>query len=223
MKALLVQKDVRDMNFKSYLDYAQSRKVELVCFGELANSGCLYGPRPVPPIEPLLKMFSEYSLRVLIGAPLQTGGGIYNSLLYFHQGTAQYYRKRNLFPGMDEPKTFLAGTEPGFFETDFGKVGAAICYDLRFPEIFSDLKTGNTQLVFLPAAWPRVRIHDWKRLIAERAQEYGLTIVGINAVGDDGTNVFGGSTMVVDRAGSIVAQADEITPTVLEVHLPSLS
>jgi len=95
----------------------------------------------------------------------------------------------------------------------------AICYDLRFPEVFANLKAHGAEIIFVPAAFPRVRIDDWKNLLVQRARENRIKIVGINAVGDDGTNVFGGSTMVVDDNGHVEHQLDETTEQVIEVTL----
>ncbi len=71
----------------------------------------------------------------------------------------------------------------------------------------------------MPAAFPRVRISDWKDLLVQRAKENNIKIVGINAVGDDGRYEFGGTSIVVDSDGTILEQADETTETVIEVEL----
>jgi len=139
--------------------------------------------------------------------------------MYYYDGQYQLYHKINLFGPMNEDKVYSPGTEPGIFDTKFGKFGVAICYDLRFPEIFENLKAAGAEIIFLPAAFPRVRIQDWKDLLVRRAKDNELKIVGINAVGDDGTYEFGGSSMVVDSDGTILEQADETTETILEVNL----
>lgn len=120
---------------------------------------------------------------------------------------------------MNEPSIFTPGRKPGVFETDFGKIGVSICYDLRFPDVYRALKEGGAVRLFVPAAFPRVRIGDWKRLLVERAKETELAVIGINSVGDDGENEFGGCTMVVDAEGKILAQADETSEQMIEVEL----
>ncbi len=219
MRATLVQKDINNKNYAGFLADIDSAKTDLVVFGELATSGCLYTPREVPQLDNLIQNFNGRSYAVMIGFPQVTSDGIYNSFMYYHNGKYQIYRKINLFPPMNEDKVFNPGKEPGIFETKFGKIGAAICYDLRFPEVFSNLKKLGAKIIFVPAAFPRVRIADWKNLLVQRAQENQITFVGVNAVGDDGTNEFGGSSMLVNAQGNIVSQADETTEQIIEVTL----
>ncbi|HEX2896791.1 MAG TPA: nitrilase-related carbon-nitrogen hydrolase [candidate division Zixibacteria bacterium] len=219
MRALLVQKDINNRDYAGFLGKIGPDQTDLVCFGELATSGCMYTKYEVPKLESLVENFTGRAYAVMIGFPHTTSNWLYNAFLYFQDGKYQIYRKINLFPPMNEDKVFTPGNEPGLFDTKFGKIGVAICYDLRFPEIFSNLKKLGAQMIFVPAAFPRVRIADWKKLLVERAIENNVKIIGINAVGDDGTNVFGGSTMVVDASGKILHQADETTEQVIEVTL----
>jgi len=219
LKAHLVQKDIRNADLTPFLDRAREAGAGLICFGELATSGCLYEPREVEALEHHLERFRPYDLRIMVGLPMKTVDGLRNSYLYYHRGQYQQYHKINLFPPMNEPDTFSPGTEAGVWETDFGRVGVAICYDLRFPGLFKAFAAQKVDTVFVPAAFPRARINDWCDLLVQRARENRLKVVGINAVGDDGTNVFGGSTMVVDSEGNITVQADEQTETVIEVEL----
>ncbi len=75
----------------------------------------------------------------------------------------------------------------------------------------------GARMIFVPAAFPRVRIDDFKELIVQRAIENSVYVVGINAVGNDGVNEFGGSSMVADPDGKLIAQADETTERVMDV------
>ncbi len=219
MRALLVQKDINNKDYAGFLAEIDSAKTDLVVFGELATSGCMYTSREVPKLDHLIQKFNGKPYAVMIGFPQVTSDGTYNSFMYYQSGKYQIYRKINLFSPMNEDKVFLPGTAPGLFETKFGKIGAAICYDLRFPVVFNNLKKLGAQMIFVPAAFPRVRINDWKNLLIQRAQENQTTIIGVNAVGDDGTNEFGGSTMVVDSNGKVLQQADETTEQIIEVTL----
>jgi predicted amidohydrolase len=155
----------------------------------------------------------------MLGLPRKSESSLNNTFLYYENGKTQIYDKRNLFPPMNEDKVYAAGSEPGIFDTIAGRIGIAICYDLRFPDVFDDLKVGGAEMIFVPAAFPRVRINDWRRLLAERAEQTGLPVVGINTVGDDGTNEFGGSTMMIKPNGEVVAQLDETTETYLDIEI----
>ena len=120
---------------------------------------------------------------------------------------------------MNETSVYSPGEIAAPFDTRFGRIGALICYDLRFPELFKKLASEGARIIFVPAAWPSVRISDWQELLVKRAIDNKIYIAGINAVGDDGRNIFGGSTMVVNPRGEIMAQADETSETFLEVEI----
>ncbi len=219
MRARLIQKDINNSDFKGFLKDVSPESTDIVCFGELATSGCLYSERQVPALDELVKSFNGLDYSIMIGCPKSGDDGLQNCYMYYDKGKYQLYHKINLFGPMNEDKVYTPGTKPGIFDTKFGKIGAAICYDLRFPEIFENLKAGGAEIIFVPAAFPRERIQDWKDLLVQRAKDNNIKIVGINAVGDDGTYEFGGTSMVVDSNGEVLVQVDETTETVIEVEL----
>ena len=219
MRARLIQKDINNPDFKGFLKDVSAESTDVVCFGELATSGCLYTKRKVPVLDELVKSFNGLDYSIMIGCPIPADDGLQNCYMYYNKGQYQLYRKINLFEPMNEDKVYTPGTKPGIFETKFGKIGAAICYDLRFPEIFENLKAAGAEIIFVPAAFPRVRINDWKDLLVKRAKDNNIKVVGINAVGDDGTYEFGGTSMVINSNGEVLVQVDETTETVIEVEL----
>ena len=219
MKARLVQKDCNTVSIEVFLDQAVADGVELLCFGELATTGCLYQTREVPLLEDVLTRLKPYDLRVMIGVPYDSPEGKRNAYLYVHRGEYQIYDKVNLFPAMNEDEVYQPGQTPGIFETDFGKVGAAICYDVRFPDLFQQIKKAGAEMLFVPAAFPLVRIDAWRSLLIERAKETGLKTIGINTVGDDGTNVFGGNSMVIAPDGTVLHETDQKTELTYDFEL----
>ena len=52
-----------------------------------------------------------------------------------------------------ESETLTAGNKVTVMDTEFGKVGVAICYDVRFPELFRAMALEGAKLVILPAAF----------------------------------------------------------------------
>ncbi len=214
----VVQKNISTLDLNRFIESAYKEKADLVCFGELSTSGCLYKPRKVLELNNILEQI-EHPTGVMFGCPQEIDGKLYNTYVYCNDGEYQIYKKINLFSPMDEDKTYRPGNKPGLFETEHGKLGVAICYDIRFPKIFSDLKKLSPDIIFIPAAFPRVRIDDWEELLIQRAIETKTTVIGINSVGDDGTYEFGGRSMAVDSSGKIVTKADEVSETVLRVNL----
>jgi predicted amidohydrolase len=139
------------------------------------------------------------------------------SLLFNERGdTVARYDKIHLFdvalPGSEEryqeSQTFAAGTEPVVVESPFGRIGMAICYDLRFPELFRALTDRGIDLVVLPAAFTAAtgKAH-WESLIRARAIE---NLVPVVAAAQGGFHHSGretwGHSMVVDGWGGVVGQ-----------------
>jgi len=219
MKIHIVQKNINNKNLIPFLDKAKEKYSQLICFGELAISGCLYTPREIEPVDNLVKIFKQYDFGIMTGTPVKTEAGLRNSYLYYYRGKQQHYYKINLFPPMNENNVYIPGEKPGVFETELGQVGVAICYDIRYPELFDKLKQLKPKIIIIPAAFPRARINDWKNLLVERSLQAECMVIGINAVGDDGTNEFGGSSTVVNSDGKVLRQADEISECMLEVEV----
>lgn len=219
MKLRFLQKDINNSDWLSMLKEHDTPEVDLLCLGELATSGCLYKPRPFEDFASTIEKLKNIDTPVMLGLPRDTENGRRNSFVYYENGKTQIYNKLNLFPPMNEDQVYVPGEEPGIFDTVVGRTGVAICYDLRFPEVFEDLKAGGVKMIFVPAAFPRVRVDDWRQLLAERADQTGLPVVGINAVGDDGTFEFGGSTMIVKPGGEIAGQLDETSETYLDIEI----
>lgn len=219
MRLHIVQKDINKFDHRVYIQEAQEKEADLVCFGELSTSGILYEPRPVAPIDAVMEGLKGSAPAVMLGLPHQDDNKLFNGYLFYENSRHQVYHKINLFCPMNEDKVYHAGTDPGIFETRHGKLGVAICFDLRFPDLFEQLKALGAEIIFVPAAFPRVRIEDWKRLLVQMAVDNSIPVVGVNSVGRDSCNEFGGASMVVDSGGKVLASAGETEETVLEVEI----
>jgi len=66
--------------------------------------------------------------------------------------------------------------------------GFAICYDLRFPELFSAMAEACDVIVVI-ANWPSSRVSHWNVLLRARAIETGSPVFGVNRTGIDGNNI----------------------------------
>jgi predicted amidohydrolase len=89
------------------------------------------------------------------------------------------------------------------------ELGLAICYDLRFPELFRILAVRGARVIVLPSAFtlPTTRDH-WETLIRARAIENQAFVIAANQVGPHpGGQRSGGRSMVVDPWGVVLAQA----------------
>jgi predicted amidohydrolase len=119
------------------------------------------------------------------------------------------YDKLHLFGLMDEPTYLASGNHLTVSHTPWGHTGLAICYDLRFPELFRSYALHGAALVLLPAEWPAVRIEHWRTLVRARAIENQCFLVAVNRVGSDSANTFGGHSLVVDPGGQVLVEGGE--------------
>jgi len=119
------------------------------------------------------------------------------------------YSKAHLFRLMEEEKYLAPGGEAPVFELPWGPTALAICYDLRFPELFRRYALGGARLVLLCAAWPHPRLAHWRTLLRARAIENQYFVAACNRVGQDESGHFCGRSAVLDPWGEAVIEAGE--------------
>jgi predicted amidohydrolase len=125
------------------------------------------------------------------------------------------YRKLHLFDALSvrESDTMAPGdTLPPLVTIAGLRIGFAICYDLRFPELFRHLAVNGAELIVVPSAWYQGPLKEdhWLTLLRARAIENTLYVAGCNLVGAS----FCGRSSVFDPFGVPVAGAGE-EPTLL--------
>jgi predicted amidohydrolase len=151
--------------------------------------------------------------------PLKTDDPIRvsNTLLMFGPDgrCVSRYDKCNLFsirtPEVthDESLTMVAGAKLAVVDHPWGRIGLAICYDIRFPTFFERL--GAVDLILLPAAFtmPTGAAH-WELLLRARAIDNQAFVL---ASAQGGLHASGrqtwGHSMVVDPWGRVVAEVDQ--------------
>lgn len=120
------------------------------------------------------------------------------------------YRKIHLFRLFDEHLWLSEGEAPALLQQAWGAAGLAICYDLRFPELFRRYAVAHgAALMLLCAEWPLARVAHWQTLLRARAIENQCFVAATNSCGETGGTVFGGHSMIIDPWGQIIAEAGE--------------
>ncbi len=148
------------------------------------------------------------------------------SLVFDDQGRcAARYDKIHLFdveiPGREEryqeSSSVQPGDEPVCVDTPAGRLGLAVCYDLRFPELFRRLLEMGAQWFCLPSAFtaPTGRAH-WETLLRARAIENLCHVVAPAQSGfhRNGRETYGDS-MIVDCWGRVLARLPRGTGVVV--------
>lgn len=179
-------------------------------------------PQSGPVQDFLARTAYETGMWIVGGSlPMKTAGSrVRGACLVFDSEGEQVARfdKIHLFdvhiPERDEHYEESGWTEPGdavtVLDTPFGRLGLAVCYDLRFPELFRDMSARGVDIIALPAAFTAAtgRAH-WEILLRARAIE-NLSYVIAAAQGGfhaNGRETWGDS-MIVDPWGSVLARRE---------------
>jgi predicted amidohydrolase len=156
----------------------------------------------------------------ILGSMLEKRGlGVSNTVPVISPtaGVMGAYRKLHLFPLMEEDKWLTPGEAALTVDLPWGRSSLAICFDLRFPELFRRYAVEGSRIVFIPCEWPHPRLEHFRTLVRARAIENQMYVVAVNRIGvDDFEEVTGrygahfcGHSMVVDPWGEIVIEAGE--------------
>lgn len=109
-----------------------------------------------------------------------------------------------------ESNAYAAGDQVVTVETPIGRLGLAVCYDIRFPALFQELGERKCDVIAIPAAFtvPTGEAH-WHLLQRARAVEASAYVVAAAQAGahDDGRNTYGHS-LVVDPWGELLLDMD---------------
>ncbi len=192
-------------------------------------------PVPGPRTDRLSELAARRRMWVHGGSVLERDGErIFNTSVLFDRSgeLVATYRKIHLFdadpPGAvpsRESSVFSAGDQIVTAETEFGRVGLSICYDLRFPELYRALAVRGATILFVPAAFRfETGVDHWEPLLRARAIEDQAFVVAAAQWGTWGPpgrerRNFGHS-LVADPWGNLVAEApDGVGVNVAELHL----
>lgn len=119
------------------------------------------------------------------------------------------YVKLHPFSYSGEERFFEAGNRLCACRLGDMRVGAAICFDLRFPEIFQIL-SDRVDMIVVPANWPGRRSRHWKTLLEARAIENQCYIAGVNCCGSMQGIYYSGDSCLYDAGGMPVTAEAEI-------------
>jgi predicted amidohydrolase len=117
------------------------------------------------------------------------------------------YRKVHLWAPLGEVEYMTPGADLPIFELPWGRVALAICYDLRFPELWRRYADARAQLVLIPAEWPVRRVEHWRLLLRARAVENQFFVIGVNRAGTGADGEFGGYSAAVDPWARVLVEA----------------
>ncbi len=163
-------------------------------------------------ITAMQKIAGANKCNIVAGSiPMNIDGKIYNTSVIIDKNgiVLDYYSKFHLFGLFHEERFFAAGNHLSTYQLDNLTCSNAICYDLRFPEMFRHLALAGIQMIFVPAEWPTSRGDVWRLMVQARAVENHIFICAVNCTGTFKGEPFYGHSMVVSPTGKIIIEGDD--------------
>jgi len=190
-----------------------AENAQLAVLPEMWSGGYAYRKLPelaaqTPRVLDKVCEWSKNLQMVIVGSlPEAADGHIYNTAFVVDGGEIiGRYRKMHLFSVMREDDFLGAGDSCLVVPTSVGRVGVAICYDLRFPELFRKLGLEGAEILCLPAEWPVPRQLHWRTLLRARAIENQLFVAAANCCGRQGKIDFFGMSLLIAPRGELLAE-----------------
>jgi omega-amidase len=190
----------KEDNFQAcrfFVKLAKVQDVDLVIFPEMTLTG--FSMNTDVTVEDstsssTLKIFKElakeFKIAIIFGVVFRDADKATNNALMVDSAgeVMGSYRKIHPFSFAGEEKIFNGGNEICVVKVVPMTIGLTICYDLRFPEIYSALGK-QCDLIINIANWPARRVDHWNALLKARAIENQLFVVGVNRTGTDGKGI----------------------------------
>ncbi len=164
------------------------------------------------PLQLLQELASQLGIWIVCGLSEREEGDVYNAVAVVDRTgrLSARYRKTHLFSPVGGERFLKRGDSLTLTAIEGMQWGVMVCYDLRFPEMARSLALKGAEVIVVPSAFPFPRINHWCTLLAGRAIENQLYMVGANRAGADGDLWFCGSSRVVDPYGVVVASGPEV-------------
>ncbi len=212
---------------------AQKQGAELLILPELSLTGYVVRDQiyelaeeiPGPSVKRIEAFAKKAGLHIIFGMPelsKNTQATLHNTaVLVGPKGFIGKYRKMYLptHSIFEEKRYFRPGYQPAVFDTDLGKIGLIVCYDIYFPEVVRLTRLEGAQLIVCISASPAVRRTFFEVLTTARAIENTAFLAFVNLAGiEDGLQFWGGSRLLGPNGRIIVQakhdEADFVTATI---------
>ena len=205
---------------RDYTTRAAEAGAKLVVFPEATM--CRFGIPLAPIAEPVngpdarwadgvRQIAAHAGVTVLAGmfSPADDGR-VTNTLLAVGPGTDTHYDKIHLYDafGFAESRTVAPGREPVVIMVDDVRVGLSVCYDVRFPALYTELASRGAQVIAVGASWGSGpgKLEQWTLLARARALD-SMTYIAAAGQADPGalTGPDSGSGAPRGVGGSLLA------------------
>lgn len=191
---------------KALIESVNKEEVQILCFperwnyrmGEIKESIEQFNG---PTMTFLQKVAEEYGIYVIGGAIWsknedETKDVIISGIFNPRGELMEIQYKLHLY--LYEKTFFNPGKKLSIIETEFGKIGVAICFDMTFPEVARFYALNGVDIIFSPVLIRDAGIENWHIYLKARALENRMPICAVNCVGQIGEQKFPGQSLIID-------------------------
>ena len=214
---------------KAYLEKIKDENPDFVILPEMfccpyqTENFPIYAEKEGGPVWQQLSGYAKQYGIYLIGGSMpekDAEGNVYNTSYIFDREGKQIgkHRKVHLFDidvkggqTFKESNTLTAGDSDTVFDTEFGKMGVMLCFDIRFPELSRMMVNDGARIVFVPAAFNMTTgPAHWELSFRTRALDNQIYMVGCAPARDVSAGYISwGHSIVTDPWGRVIDMLDE--------------
>lgn len=214
---------------KAYLEKIKDENPDFVILPEMfccpyqTENFPIYAEKEGGPVWQQLSAYAKQYGVYLIGGSMpekDAEGNVYNTCYVFDREGKQIgkHRKVHLFDidvkggqTFKESDTLTAGDSDTVFDTEFGKMGVMLCFDIRFPELSRMMVNDGARIVFVPAAFNMTTgPAHWELSFRTRALDNQIYMVGCAPARDVSAGYISwGHSIVTDPWGRVTGMLDE--------------
>ena len=214
---------------KTYLEKIKDENPDFVILPEMfccpyqTENFPIYAEKEGGPVWQQLSGYAKQYGIYLIGGSMpekDAEGNVYNTSYIFDREGKQIgkHRKVHLFDidvkggqTFKESDTLTAGDSDTVFDTEFGKIGVMLCFDIRFPELSRMMVNDGAKVIFVPAAFNMTTgPAHWELSFRTRALDNQIYMVGCAPARDVSAGYISwGHSIVTDQRGRVIDMLDE--------------
>lgn len=214
---------------KTYLEKIKDENPDFVILPEMfccpyqTENFPIYAEKEGGPVWQQLSGYAKQYGIYLIGGSMpekDAEGNVYNTCYVFDREGKQIgkHRKVHLFDidvkggqTFKESDTLTAGDSDTVFDTEFGKIGVMLCFDIRFPELSRMMVNDGAKVIFVPAAFNMTTgPAHWELSFRTRALDNQIYMVGCAPARDVSAGYISwGHSIVTDPWGRVIDMLDE--------------
>jgi predicted amidohydrolase len=203
LRPFLQIKDWQD-HLTLWVRKAAEEGARLLLFPEYGSTdlGVIEGNNPIPRANDLIQalqrhkefyleiyaqLASEHKVYILAGGmPVVEKDGAYNRSYFFSPKGKMGYQDKLMMTRFERERTFLtSGKKTTIFETEFGKIAIAICFDIQFPKLVRRLAERGCDLLLVPSCTGALAGYNRVKIGCQaRALESQMAVVSSVTVGD---------------------------------------